>query len=231
MNMLQLDQVISGSWNRPVNFILQRGEVLLILGRNGVGKTTLLNTIAGLVPICCGKLSFEGNDITPFSEGERVEMGIHIALEGRKGFPRLSVRRNLLLGAFTQRGRQEIENDLEWIIDVFPSLREKLDYPAGTLSGGQQTQLNIARALMGRPKLLLLDEPALGLDPINTRIVISLVERVRIERQVTTIIAEQTGQFIQAFQQRVLLMVGGEILFDGSWAGVAQEKELLSLLR
>jgi len=231
MSLLQLEKMESGNWNRAVSFSVQGGEVLLILGRNGAGKTTLLNTIAGMSPIRSGKLIFDGKDITLLCDQSRVENGIHIALEGRKGFSRLTVKKNLLLGAITCHKKEIIENDLEWVISVFPQLEEKLDHLAGTLSGGQQTQLNIGRALMGQPKVLLLDEPALGLDPINARTVADVVRQICTERRITTIIAEQSGQFLQAFPQRVLLMAAGEILFDGSWSALVREKDLVSYLK
>jgi len=231
MNILQLDKVASGSWNRTVTFEVKAGEVLLLLGRNGAGKTTLLNTIAGLLEIRSGRLSFQDEDITFLSAQERVKRGLRIALEGRRLFPRLSVRKNLRLGAFGRLQANAVEADIEWVTGIFPSLLEKLDQPAGTLSGGQQTQLNIARALMGRPKLLLLDEPALGLDPKNVITLIGVVKKARDETGLTAVIAEQGGQFAEAFPQRVLLVVGGEIVFDGPWARVAQEKELLMVLK
>jgi branched-chain amino acid transport system ATP-binding protein len=231
MSFLKLDGVESGSWRHAISLEVQAGEVLLVLGRNGVGKTTLLNTLAGLVPINRGTLVFQDEYITRLDAQDRVAKGIQIALEGRRIFRRLSVQKNLELGAFGRKQRDGVNDDIKWVTNVFPDLRVKLNHAAGTLSGGQQTQLNLARALMGRPKLLLLDEPALGLDPKNLNTVITTLKKIRAETGVTTLIAEQSGQFIEAFPNRVVVLVGGEILFDGLWQNVEHDKNILDVLR
>lgn len=214
--LLQLEAVESGSWNRPVTLQINLGETVLLLGRNGAGKTTLLNTIAGLLPVRSGRLLIDGRVFS--SAGNRQNTAaVRIALEGRQVFGRLSVRKNLLLGAFARKQTAEIAKDLDWVLEVFPDLNQKLELPAKTLSGGQQTMLNIGRALMGRPKLLLLDEPTLGLAPQSVNKLIHTVDEIRSHRQVAIIVAEQGGAFPRAFPQRILLMVGGEILFDGHW--------------
>lgn len=126
------------------------------------------------------------------------------------------MRRNLLLGAFTRHQRIEVESDLRWVLDVFPDLQQKLDQPAASLSGGQQRMVNVGRALMGRPLVLLLDEPTLGLDPQNTLKLIEAWRQIRVQRELAVLVAEQSGRFARAFPNRVVLLVGGEILFDGS---------------
>lgn len=154
---------------------------------------------------------------------------MRIALEGRQVFGRLSVKRNLLLGAYGRSTDHGVKRDLEWVLGVFPDLRDKLDAFAWSLSGGQQTMVNIGRALMGSPKILLMDEPTLGLDPQNTRKLINALEQIRRERQVGILVAEQSGFFARAFPERVILMVGGEILFDGPWAEAAREGKLTEI--
>jgi branched-chain amino acid transport system ATP-binding protein len=227
---LRLLNVESGSWRRPISLELREAEAVLLLGRNGAGKTTLLNTIAGLLPTLAGSISFQGSDVTHLDELGRTARGIRIALEGHQVFSRLSVRRNLLLGAFGCYSARNTHANLEWVLEVFPDLRGKLEQPAGTLSGGQQTLVNVGRALMGNPRVLMLDEPALGLDPQNAGKLIRVLRQVRGERGITTLIAEQGGAFARAFPERVVLLVGGEIAFDGPWAQAKNEGLLGTVL-
>jgi branched-chain amino acid transport system ATP-binding protein len=227
--LLALRKLESGSWRRPVSFELQTGEIVLLLGRNSSGKTTLLNTIAGLLPVRLGQVLIEGRDVSDLDTIGRTRSGVRLALEGRQVFGRLSVKRNLLLGAYGSGTDHEVKKDLEWVLDTFPDLRDKLDALAWSLSGGQQTMLNIGRALMGGPKLLLMDEPTLGLDPQNTRNLINALEQIRRERQVGILVAEQSGLFARAFPERVILIVGGEILFDGPWEQANREGKLTEI--
>jgi branched-chain amino acid transport system ATP-binding protein len=227
--LLALRKMESGNWERPVSFELQTGEIVLLLGRNSSGKTTLLNTIAGIVPVRSGQVLVEGRDVSDLESLGRARVGVRIALEGRQVFGRLSVKRNLLLGAYGRGTDLEVKPDLEWVLGVFPDLRDKLDAYAWSLSGGQQTMVNIGRALMGNPKLLLMDEPTLGLDPQNTRKLIRALQQIRQERQVGILVAEQSGPFARAFPERVILMVGGEILFDGPWGDAAREGKLTEI--
>jgi len=208
--LLQVKNMESGGWRRPISLAVDTGETVLLLGRNGAGKSTLLNTIAGLTPVRSGQIIIDGTDL----QGRRPQVGI--ALEGRRVFGRLSVQKNLLLGAYCLSNNNAEEN-LEWILSLFPDLRGKLNLPAKTLSGGQQTMLSIGRALMGRPKLLLMDEPTLGLSPQTVDKLIQAVMEIEQKRNVAMIIAEHSGQFAQAFSQRIVLMIGGEIVFDGNW--------------
>lgn len=230
MTLLRLVSMESGSWNRPISFQVDVDEVVLLLGRNGAGKTTLLNTIAGLQPVRSGSIEIEDHDATNINEQWRSRYCVRIALEGRQVFSRLSVQRNLLLGAYARGRDRSIYADLEWVLEIFPDLHTKLTAPAGSLSGGQQTMLNIGRALMGKPKLLLLDEPALGLDPQNIKKLIKAINQIRGERKVAVLVAEQSGSFALAFPQRIILIIGGEILFDGSWERAAQEGKLSDVL-
>ena len=230
MTLLKLSKMESGSWRRPISLQVEEKEIVLLLGRNGAGKTTLLNTIAGLVPLNSGRIDLNGIDVTHFDEIGRSNHGIRIALEGRQIFPRLSVRKNLLLGAYNNHKKKESYQTMDWVISVFPDLRTKLNAIAVTLSGGQQTQLNVGRALMGNPKLLLLDEPTLGLDPQNVNKLINALKLIQVEKNVTILIAEQGGALTRTFSQRIILIAGGEILFDGSWERAEKEKILETVL-
>lgn len=216
MTLLSLTDVEVGTWSRRVSFSVAPGEIVMLIGRNGAGKTTLLNTIAGLLRVRYGRVEWAGADVTQHDERGRVPAGIRIALEGRQLFSRLSVRRNLLLGAYLRHEDDLIRADFEWVLSVFPSLGGMLDRPAGSLSGGEQTMVNLGRALMGRPQLLLLDEPALGLAPRVAQGLIDAIRQICDERRIAAIIAEQTLAFAHAFPERVMLLVGGEIVFDGS---------------
>jgi len=227
--LLELRKLESGNWGRQVSFDLQAGEFVLLLGRNSSGKTTLLNTIAGLLPVRSGQLLVGGQDVSHMNTVGRTQCGVRLAPQGRQIFSRLSVRRNLLLGAYGNGADHEVRRNLTWILGVFPDLREKLDAVASSLSGGQQTMLNIGRALMGNPRLLLLDEPTLGLDPQNTKKLIDALQQVRRERQVGILVAEQSGPFVRVFPERVILMVGGEIVFDGPLAQATEERKLIEI--
>lgn len=213
--MLVVRNVESGTWQRPVSFDVYLGELAVLLGRNSSGKTTLLNTIAGLLPIRAGEIIIGNRDVTRMDSVARAQEGVRIALEGRQIFGSLAVRRNLLLGAYGISSKREVAVRIQAVLDVFPDLQKKLDAPAWSLSGGQQTMLNIGRALMGNPVLLLLDEPMLGLDPQNTRQLVSALRRIQHERMMTVLVAEQSAIMARSFAERVLLMNGGEILFDG----------------
>ena len=217
MSMIELHEVVSGEWNTPVSFTMESRGVALLLGRNGSGKTTLLNTIAGLERIREGRIVFRGKDVNKLETRLRVRGGIQIALEGRQLFTSLSVRKNLLLGAYVRTDRHNIPSDMEAVLSMFPVLTQKLDQRVRALSGGQQTLVNLGRALMGRPKLLLLDEPTLGLDPINTNSLIDGLTRARNTQGITTLIAEQSGVLTRVFPNRVLIMDRGSIIFDGTW--------------
>jgi len=228
--LLELKKLESGNWRRQVSFDLQTGEVVLLLGRNSSGKTTLLNTIAGLLPVRLGQILVDGRDVSHMNIVSRTKCGVRLALQGRQIFSRLSVRRNLLLGAYGTDADHEVSRNLAWILGVFPDLREKLDAVASSLSGGQQTMLNICRALMGNPRLLLLDEPTLGLDPQNAKRLVNALQQIRQERPVGILVAEQSGLIARAFPERVILMVGGEIVFDGPLAQATEEGKLIEII-
>jgi branched-chain amino acid transport system ATP-binding protein len=229
MNGLELHALEAGHWRRAVNLTICPEEAVLLLGRNGAGKTTLLNTIAGLLPIYGGTLCWRGHDVTGLACSDRALHGIRIGLEGRQIFSRLTTRKNLLLGGYQCADAYELRADLERVLDLFPELRSKLDQPAGSLSGGQQTRVNIGRAIMGRPSLLLLDEPALGLDPRTVGQLVRSLQRLRADGM-TLLIADQGPSFAGAFPDRVVVLAGGEVVFDGPWAEATEQGSLRAVL-
>jgi branched-chain amino acid transport system ATP-binding protein len=195
---------------RGVSLTVEEGEAVTIIGSNGAGKSTTLRSISGLTPATSGKVMFGGREITRIPAHEIVEFGIALAPEGRHCFPRMTVRENLDLGAFRRRG-SGITEDLERVYTLFPRLKERARQKAGTMSGGEQQMLAIGRALMARPKLLMLDEPSMGLAPI-------LVQRIyetigEINRQgVTILLVEQNANYALGISKRGYVLETGKVV-------------------
>ena len=163
---------------RGVSIDVAAGELVCVVGPNGAGKSTLINAIAGMHPVASGMLSFDGRDLTRVAPHRFCAQGIAIVPEGRRLFTRMSVRENLVLGSYRPKARAARSASIERVCALFPVLSEKLDAPAGALSGGQQQMLAIARALMAQPRLLLLDEPSLGLSPLIVQTMFAMIERI-----------------------------------------------------
>ncbi len=193
---------------------VRRGETVALVGANGAGKTTFLRTLSGVQPMGAGQLWFDGEDIAKLRSDRRMRRGICQSPEGRQVFGPLSIEDNLLLGAYTQP-RQQVPEDLEKVFSMFPILKEKRKLPAGTLSGGQQQMLAIGRALMGRPKLLLLDEPSMGLAPLLVEEVFNVVKALK-RQGMTIILAEQNAFAALAIADRGYVLETGEITLTGS---------------
>ncbi len=193
------------------------GELVALLGPNGAGKSSTIGAITGLVP-CSGKVIFDGADITRMAAEMRVERGIAVSPEGRRVFANLSVAENLRLGAATRRDAAAKRADMERYLDLFPVLAERIDQLAGTLSGGEQQMLAIARALMSRPKLLLLDEPSLGLAPMIVARIFDFIGRLKAEGM-TVLLVEQNSVQAMRFADRVYVLATGQT----SYAGPASE--------
>ncbi|MEM3505932.1 MAG: ABC transporter ATP-binding protein [Archaeoglobaceae archaeon] len=189
---------------RGINLELNKGETVAILGPNGAGKTTLLKAICGLVRTR-GRIFFNGTEISRLSTHKRISLGIAISPEGRRIFPKMSVKDNLLITGF---------KDLENVYEIFPKLKDREDQLAGTLSGGEQQMLAIARALMFKPKLLLLDEPSFGLAPVVVETLTQVVRRIK-ESGVSILIVEQNLSLIADVADRVYVLSGGEIVDSG----------------
>lgn len=201
---------------KGINLEVNAGEVVTIVGGNGAGKSTLMRTISGLEPAVSGRIVFEGQDVTSLPAHRRVAMGIAQSPEGRQVFADQSVRDNLLLGAYLRAANDaDIESDIAEQFAVFPILKERQDQLAGTMSGGEQQMLAIARALMARPKLLLLDEPSLGLALLIVKEIFSVIRTLR-ERGLTLLLVEQMANQALKVADRAYVLKNGEITSSGS---------------
>jgi branched-chain amino acid transport system ATP-binding protein len=198
-----------------IGFAVEEGETAVIFGLNGAGKTTTVATIAGLLTPEAGTIRFDGADITRTSAAERVALGLALVPEGRRIFPDLSVADNLRLGAWVKRRHhKEVDEARALVFDYFPRLAERSEQPAGTLSGGEQQMLAIGRALMSRPRLLLVDEASLGLSPALTQTVFSVVDRIN-DDGVTVVLVEQNVGVLP-YADRALIMEKGTLVYQGS---------------
>ena len=202
---------------------VREGELVALLGANGAGKTTTLSCIAGTMRSMEGRIEFAGEEISRLSPEAIVRRGMSLAPEGRRVFQRLSVAENLALGAATRGGKKrEVEEDREHMLSLFPVLRERLNQAAGLLSGGEQQQLAIARALMSRPRLLLLDEPTLGLAPILVNLIFELIVRLRTERSLTVLLVEQNVHQALDVCDRAYVLRSGRLATAGTPAELMQ---------
>jgi branched-chain amino acid transport system ATP-binding protein len=192
-----------------VSLEVPQGEAVGVIGPNGAGKTTLMRVISGLVPLRGGAMMFDGRPIGGLPAHRIVELGIAHVPENRRLFPRLTVEDNLRIGAFIPQARAQFAQQLDRIYAMFPRLKERRDQPAGTLSGGEQQMCAIGRALMSRPKLLLMDEPSAGLAPLVVEQVFDLVRRIRAEGLTVLIVEQNVQQVLDVVDRAYLLEVGG----------------------
>jgi branched-chain amino acid transport system ATP-binding protein len=228
MALLEVEEIHSFYGNiealKGVSLTVEEGEIVTLLGANGAGKSTTLRSISGLTPASQGKIRFNGQEVTLMPPADIVRIGISQAPEGRHCFQRMSVRDNLDLGAYLRRD-DRIEEDLERVFDLFPRLKERERQHAGTMSGGEQQMLAIGRAIMAQPKLLLLDEPSMGLAPI-------LVERIyetiaEINRQGTTILlVEQNANYALGVSKRGYVLETGKVAVSDDSAALKENPEV-----
>lgn len=212
---------------KGISLHVAQGEVVTLIGGNGAGKSTLMRAIAGLVRVASGSISFEGKDITGIRPHDCVRIGIGHSPEGRLVFGDQSVRDNIKLGAYARTDASDIEADIEKYFDLFPRLRERHDQLAGTLSGGEQQMLAIARALMSRPKLLLLDEPSLGLAPLIVREVFAIIKRLQSEGM-TILLVEQMANLALGVANRAYVIETGLITLEGTGAELLSDPRVRS---
>ena len=200
---------------KGISFSVAEGQVVTLVGTNGAGKTTTLKTISGLLRPESGEIWFDGRRIDTTPAHEVVTMGLAHSPEGRRIFPRLSVEENLTLGAFSRRDRAGISKDMDRAFELFPILKERRSQPAGTFSGGEQQMLAIGRAMMSRPKLLMLDEPSMGLSPLMMQRIMHTIKELQSEG-VTILLVEQNAQAALSLADHGYVLEVGKIVLDGT---------------
>ena len=211
---------------RDVSIDVPRGEVVTIIGANGAGKSTLLKSIVGLEPVAGGRISFDGQDITKTPAHRRTGMGVALSPEGRGVFSDQSVRDNLLLGAYSKKSDSaRTEQKIEQFFELFPRLKERQEQLAGTLSGGEQQMLAIARALMSEPKLLLLDEPSLGLAPLIIRDIFDTIRALR-ETGLTILLVEQMANQALGVADRAYVLETGSVTLQGKGSDLLKDPKV-----
>lgn len=196
-----------------VSLEVNKGEIVCLLGANAAGKTTTMKTIFGIVHPRSGSVTFEGKPIERSLANDVVKMGMSLVPEGRRIFSRMSVLENLEMGAYTRRSRAEIKQDLEHVCQIFPRLQERLKQMAGTMSGGEQQMLAMARALMSRPRLICMDEPSMGLSPILVQTVFDTIKRIR-DEGVTVFLVEQNASMALSLADRGYVLQTGKIVLS-----------------
>ena len=199
---------------KGVSFSVDQGEVIALIGANGAGKTTTLHTITGLLPAKQGSIRFEGKDITKTPAHKIVEMGIAHVPEGRRIFSQLNVYENLIMGAFTRKDKAEIEDSLAMVYRRFPRLEERKNQRAGTLSGGEQQMLAMGRALMSRPRLIVMDEPSMGLSPIFVNEIFDIIQVVS-DSGTTVLLVEQNARKALSIADRAYVLETGKVTMEG----------------
>ncbi len=199
---------------KGISFEVNEGEVIALIGANGAGKTTILHTISGLIAPKKGSINFEGQEITKIPAHKIVENGLAQVPEGRRVFPSLSVLQNLKLGAYTRKDKKEIEDTLKMIYERFPRLEERKNQPAGTLSGGEQQMLAMGRALMSKPRIILMDEPSMGLSPIFVNEIFDIIKQVSASGT-TVLLVEQNAKKALSIADRGYVLETGKIVKEG----------------
>ncbi|MCU0943479.1 MAG: ABC transporter ATP-binding protein [Hydrogenophaga sp.] len=211
---------------RGVSLQVRRGEIATVLGSNGAGKTTILKTISGIIDPRKGTVEFKGENITAQDPAHIVQQGLLHVPEGREVFPLLSVRDNLLMGAYTRKDRDGVARDMEAVFAYFPILRERATQDAGLLSGGQQQMLAISRALMANPDLMLLDEPSLGLSPKLTKEIFEIVVRINRERGTTILLVEQNANMALNASDYGYVLENGRIVMEDTCAHLREKDDI-----
>ena len=207
---------------KNISFNIKKGEIVSLIGANGAGKTSTLHAISGLVPIKSGEISLNGENVTNIEAHKLVNLGMAHVPEGRRIFTELTVLENLEMGAYTRNDTEQIKEDINHMFTLFPRLAERKKQLAGTMSGGEQQMLAMARALMSSPSLLLLDEPSMGLDPLLVQEIFNIIERINKEENVTVLLVEQNANMALSIADRGYVLETGKIILEGTG------KELLS---
>jgi len=211
---------------RGVSFAVPRGRIVTILGANGAGKTTILKTVCGVMDAQKGTVAFEGRTIQGMDPDRVMRLGLTHVPEGREVFPFLSVRENLRMGAYTRKDADGVARDVEMVYDYFPVLRARAEQRAGQLSGGEQQMLAISRALMARPKMMLLDEPSLGLSPKLVKEIFEIIGRINEEQGVTVLLVEQNANMALHIADYGYVLEVGRIVMEDTCARLLEKEDI-----
>ncbi len=211
-----------------VSLTVKAGEIVTLIGANGAGKTTALRAISGLQRAAGGQILFDGQDITRLPTHETVRLGLSHVPEGRMIFANLTVSENLQMGAFLQRDAEVIQREREFVFAIFPRLKERLKQVAGTLSGGEQQMLAIGRALMGRPKFLMLDEPSLGIAPLLVRTIFEKIVEINRTHGITILLVEQNANLALEVSQRGYVLETGRVILQDQSSALRQNPQVKS---
>ena len=210
---------------KDVTLHVNEGEIVALIGANGSGKTTTLRTISGLIKKTSGDLIYEGKDLSKIPASNIVKQGLSHVPEGRRVFPRMSVYENLELGAITRNDHEEVKKDFKKYFELFPRLYERKDQMAGTLSGGEQQMLAIARGLLSRPKLLLLDEPSMGLAPLIVEEIFRIIKEIN-EEGVTVLLVEQNANLALTYAHRGYILKNGYVDLEGTSSELSNNEDV-----
>jgi branched-chain amino acid transport system ATP-binding protein len=228
--MLRIEHLSAGYGKalaiRDISLQVNEGELVALLGSNGAGKSTLLKTISGLMGSSSGSIEFEGQGLSNMPAHKIVEAGVIQVPEGREIFSELSVQENLRIGAFVRRDEEKIAEDMEFVFDFFPRLAERQHQLAGTLSGGEAQMLAIGRAILSAPKLLMLDEPSLGLAPKVRHEIYEVVQQIYEKRGVTILLVEQNAKWALEVASRAYILENGSVTIEGSGQDLAQNEHV-----
>lgn len=214
---------------KDVSLVLEEGETITLIGANGAGKSSILKAITGLKGLNSGEIIFNGERIDGKLPSTIVEKGIAMTPEGRRVFPYMSVKDNLLMGAFVRKDKDGIEEDLEKILTKFPRLKERYKQQASTMSGGEQQMMVIGRALMSRPKILLMDEPSLGIAPKLVQDIARSIVQINQEDKISVILVEQNSRMALKISQRAYAMQLGEVLLSGKSKDLIHDERIIEL--
>jgi branched-chain amino acid transport system ATP-binding protein len=211
---------------KGLSFNVRQGEIVTLIGSNGAGKSTTLRTISGLLRPRKGQITFDGRQITKADGHEIVSAGICHSPEGRRIFPRMTVDENLDLGAFLRKDKAQVAADRSRVLELFPRLAERIGQKAGTMSGGEQQMLAVARAMMGDPKVLLLDEPSMGLAPVLVDLIFDIIERIR-EQGVTVLLVEQNALAALRVADYAYVLESGALKLEGDARTLSEDDEIV----
>ena len=210
---------------KGISFHVNDGEIVTLIGSNGAGKTTTMHAISGLIKPSEGSITLNGTDLIKTPSHKIVTLGLAQVPEGRRVFAEQSVKENLLLGAYYRKDKAEIEKDLKYVYDLFPRLRERENQPAGTLSGGEQQMLAMGRAILGKPKLLMLDEPSMGLSPILVDLVFDIIKEFHGNGTTILLVEQNAGKALE-ISDRAYVLESGRIVLTGTGSELANSDEV-----